>query len=71
MSQNNNTESVVKLANNKKNMEIDGFNKLEQLKKDKAVTADSLLKIIDDGNDEFKKEFGLNMTYSEMRARYG
>ncbi len=60
-----------KLKINQKKMELDGYNKLNQLKKANAVTPESLLKAIDDGNEEFKKEFGRNMTYSEMRMRYG
>ena len=60
-----------KLKINQKKMELDGYNKLNQLKQANAVTPESLLKAIDDGNEEFKKEFGRNMTYSEMRMRYG
>ncbi len=60
-----------KLEINKKKMELDGFNKVNQLKQANAATPEPLLKVIDDGNEEFKKEFGRNMTYSEMRARYG
>jgi hypothetical protein len=61
----------LKIDINKQNMEIDGINKVIELKKTNEVTQYSLLKIIDDGNNEFKNEFGRNMTYSEMRARYG
>jgi hypothetical protein len=68
MSDNNETN---RLAENKIKQEIDGLDKLVNLIEKKAVTQDSLLKIIDEGNDEFKNEFGRNMSYSEMRARYG
>jgi hypothetical protein len=70
----NNNVDDARLAINKIKMEIDGLNKLNQIKKESATAAgaqESLLKIVEDGNEEFKKEFGRNMSYSEMRARYG
>ncbi len=52
-------------------MEKEGLKKLEELKKANNVTQETLLKIVSDGCDEFEKEHGRPMTYSEMRARYG
>uniref|UniRef100_A0A6C0BUV4 Uncharacterized protein n=1 Tax=viral metagenome TaxID=1070528 RepID=A0A6C0BUV4_9ZZZZ len=59
------------LAENKKKMEAEGMKKVEELKKNNNVTQESTLKVVSDGCDEFKKEYGRNMTYSEMRERYG
>jgi hypothetical protein len=56
---------------NKKKMETEGLKKVEELKKANNVTQETLLKIVSDGCDQFEKEKGRPMTYSEMRARYG
>ncbi len=56
---------------NKTKMETEGIKKLEELKKANNVTQENLLKIVTDGCDDFEKEHGRPMTYSEMRARYG
>ena len=56
---------------NKTNMEKEGVKNVEELKKAKNVTQETLLKIVGDGFDEFEKEHGRQMTYSEMRARFG
>ena len=56
---------------NKTNMEKEGVKQVEELKKAKNVTQETLLKIVGDGFDEFEKENGRQMTYSEMRARFG
>jgi hypothetical protein len=53
---------------NKSKMEKEGLKKVE---KANNVTQDTLLKIVGDGCDDFEKEHGRPMTYSEMRARYG
>jgi len=53
------------------NLEQDGINKVEELFKTNNVTENSLLNIINEGNDEFKSVNGRNMTYSEMRSLYG
>ena len=53
------------------NLEQDGMNKVEELFKTNNVTENSLLNIINEGNDEFKSVNGRNMTYSEMRSLYG
>ncbi len=55
----------------KKKMEAEGMKKVEELKKAKNVTQESVLKIVADGCDQFEKENGRPMTYSEMRAMYG
>lgn len=56
---------------NKTKMEKEGLKKLEELKTANNVTQETLLKIVGDGCHEFEKEHGRQMTYSEMRARYG
>jgi len=56
---------------NKTNMEKEGVKQVEELKKAKNVTQETLLKIVGDGFDEFEKEYGRQMSYSEMRARFG
>jgi hypothetical protein len=53
------------------NMEKEGVKKVEELKKAKNVTQETLLKIIGDGCEQFKNENGRPMSYSEMRARFG
>jgi hypothetical protein len=53
------------------NLEQDGMNKVEELFKTNNVTEDSLLNIINEGNDELKNVNGRNMTYSEMRSMFG
>jgi hypothetical protein len=53
------------------NLEQDGMNKVEELFKTNNVTENSLMNIINEGNDEFKSENGRNMTYSEMRSMFG
>jgi hypothetical protein len=56
---------------NKSKMEKEGLKKVEDLKKTNNVTRDTVFKIVADGCDQFEKEFGRPMSYSEMRARYG
>lgn len=58
-------------SNSYLNLEQDGMNKVEELFKTNNVTENSLLNIINEGNDEFKSVNGRNMTYSEMRSLYG
>jgi hypothetical protein len=53
------------------NLEQDGMNKVEELFKTNSVNENSLLNIINEGNDEFKSVNGRNMTYSEMRSMFG
>lgn len=53
------------------NLEQDGMNKVEELFKTNNVNQNSLLNIINEGNDEFKSVNGRNMTYSEMRSMFG
>lgn len=55
----------------KKQMEQDGMKKVEELKKSNNLTQETVLKIVTDGCDQFEKEHGRPMTYSEMRAMYG
>jgi hypothetical protein len=56
---------------NKTKMEKEGLKKVEEKKKADQVTQETVLKIVGDGCDDFEKEHGRPMTYSEMRARYG
>ena len=53
------------------NLEQDGMKKVEELFKTNNVTENSLLNIINEGNDEFKNVNGRNMTYSDMRSMFG
>jgi hypothetical protein len=53
------------------NLEQDGMNKVEELFNTNNVNQNSLLNIINEGNDEFKSVNGRNMTYSEMRSMFG
>ena len=53
------------------NLEQDGMNKVEELFNTNNVTENSLMNIINEGNDEFKSVNGRNMTYSEMRSMFG
>ncbi len=53
------------------NLEQDGMNKVEELFKTNNVNDNSLMNIINEGNDEFKSVNGRNMTYSEMRSMFG
>jgi hypothetical protein len=53
------------------NLEQDGMNKVEELFKTNNVNENSLMNIINEGNDEFKSVNGRNMTYSEMRSMFG
>ena len=53
------------------NLEQDGMNKVEELFKTNNVTENSLMNIINEGNDEFKSVNVRSMTYSEMRSMFG
>lgn len=63
--------SELKPSINYLNLEQDGINKVQELFKTNNVTENSLLNIINEGNDEFKSVNGRNMTYSEMRSMFG
>ena len=54
-----------------KKLELKGEQKVEELMNTKNVSEESLMQIINEGNDEFKNALGRNMTYSEMRSIYG
>jgi hypothetical protein len=62
--------AVVPLDQLKAKLEEDGKNKVQELKKANG-TVNDLIKIMTDGSDEFKKNTGQHMTYSEMRELYG
>jgi hypothetical protein len=75
MNQQKSTQSEVQTQKtppvNYLNLEQDGMNKVEELFKTNNVTENSLLNIINEGNNEFKSANGRNMTYSEMRSMFG
>ena len=54
-----------------KKIELEGEQKVEDLMNAKNVSEETLMQIINEGNDEFKNATGRNMTYSEMRSLYG
>ena len=54
-----------------KKLELEGEKKVEYLMNAKNVSEETLMQIINEGNDEFKNATGRNMTYSEMRSLYG
>ena len=56
---------------NLKLLEQEGERKVAELIGENAVTEEALMGIINDGNDEFKRVHGRNMTYAEMRGLYG
>ena len=56
---------------NLKHLEQEGERKVAELINQNAVTEESLMGIINEGNDAFKSAHGRNMTYAEMRGLYG
>ena len=64
----NGIESAKELC---KKLELEGEQKVEDLMNSKNVSEETLMQIINEGNDEFKNATGRNMTYSEMRSFYG
>lgn len=54
-----------------KHLELEGERKVAELIKTNNVTEQTLVNIIDGGNDAFRKMYGRDMTYSEMRNLYG
>ena len=52
-------------------LEQEGERKVSELIKTDNVSEQTLMAIIDDGNDEFNRAHGRNMSYSEMRSLYG
>jgi hypothetical protein len=56
---------------NLKHLEQEGEKKVAELINENAVPEQALMDIINDGNDEFKRVHGRNMTYAEMRSIYG
>lgn len=53
------------------NLEQDGMNKVQKLMETNNVNEDTLMAIIDGGNNQFLIANGRNMTYSEMRSMFG
>jgi len=58
-------------AEQMKHLEEDGERKVAELMKTNNVTEQTLMNIINGGNDEFRKIYGRDMTYAEMRSIYG
>jgi len=54
-----------------KKLEIDGEHRVRKLVETDTVNENTLMQIINDGNEEFKNATGRNMTYSEMRSMFG
>jgi hypothetical protein len=52
-------------------LEQEGERKVAELIKTGNASEQTLLGIINEGNDEFKRVHGRNMSYSEMRSLYG
>ncbi len=66
----NDTLEVIPLDKLKARLEEEGMDKIQELKKTSG-TVNDLIKIMTDGSDEFKKNTGRHMTYSQMRELYG
>jgi len=67
-------KEVVKIPDRKlmEKLEMDGMDKVADLwKNGKPFDTNSIMNIIKEGTEEFKKKEGRNMTYSEMRELYG
>jgi hypothetical protein len=52
-------------------LEQEGERKVAELIRTNNVSEETLMGIINEGNDAFKSAHGRNMTYSEMRSLYG
>lgn len=52
-------------------LEQEGERKVAELIKTNNVSEETLMAIINEGNDAFKSAHGRPMTYSEMRSLYG
>ena len=53
------------------NLEQEGMNMVQELIQTNNVNEDTLMHIINTGNDMFKHVNGRDMTYSELRSLYG
>ena len=75
----NNTDEIkpseikpTELDNLKKKLEAKGMQQVNDAKTNTTITfGDNLSNIMQSGFNEFKKETGRQMTYSEMREMYG
>jgi len=54
-----------------KQLELEGERKVAELIKTNNITEQTLMNILDGGNDAFRKLHGRDMTYAEMRSIYG
>jgi len=52
-------------------LEKEGMQKVQNLHQTNSCNIDTLTQIMKEGEEEFKKKTGRNMTYSEMRRMYG
>jgi len=67
----NQEEEVGSSHVNYLNLEQEGMNMVQELLETNNVNENTLMHIINSGNDIFKDVNGRNMTYSEMRSLYG
>ena len=75
----NRSETIVAMVDLKEpdknlmeKLEKEGMDKVVELSKNgKQFDIDSLMNIMKEGSEEFKKKEGRNMTYAEMRSLYG
>ena len=67
----NQEEEVGSSHVNYLNLEQEGMNMVQELIHTNSVNEDTLMHIINTGNDMFKHVNGRDMTYSELRSLYG
>jgi basic membrane lipoprotein Med (substrate-binding protein (PBP1-ABC) superfamily) len=65
------TQTTKNLITFMKNQEIKGEKKAVEIMNNGNITEKSITDMLQQGSDEFKKETGRPMTYSEMRSMYG
>ena len=54
-----------------KHLEQEGERKVDELIKTNNITEQTIMNVLHEGNDAFRKMYGRDMTYSEMRNLYG
>jgi hypothetical protein len=54
-----------------KKLEKEGMEKVQNLHNTNTCNMDTLTQVMKEGEEEFKKNTGRTMTYSEMRRMYG
>ena len=68
-----NSDKKNKLEKVMNKLEKEGIDNVKELQKKEGIipTEKSLIDLLQKGADEFEKEMGRKMTYSEMREMYG